>query len=128
MQLPSQRQLLSLCGCGIAGIIFMFFMHGMVLDGWWLDSRDGVTTVAWTVLFLAAVVTVMMRSYLAPVALWIGLLTGMAVVLWLKGLGNLWPIVLAVGGTFLGAFVAIGAVPIMIPWFLWKRLKARNAR
>ena len=77
MQLPSQRQLLSLCGCGIGGITFMFFIHGMVLDGWWLDSRDGVTKVAWTVPVLSAIVTVIMRSYLAAVALWMGLFTGM---------------------------------------------------
>ena len=79
------------CAGGIAGITFMFYMHGMVLDGWWLDSRDGVTTVEWTVPVLTAVVTVIMRSYLAPVALWMGLFTGMGIILWLNGLGNIWP-------------------------------------
>lgn len=101
MQLPSQHQLVSLCGCGLVGLTFMFSTHGLVLDDWWLDSRDGVRTLAWTVPVLTAVVTVIMRSYLAGVALWMGLVTGMGIVLWLNGLGNIWPIVLAVGGVFL---------------------------
>jgi hypothetical protein len=125
MEFPSQRQLLSLSACGIVGIAFMFYMHGMVLDGWWLDSHDGVMTLAWTVPVLTAIATMIMRSYLAPVALWMGLSTGMAMVLWRNGLGNIWPIVLAVGGVLLCAFVAIGAVPILLPWFLWKQVKAK---
>jgi hypothetical protein len=125
MEFSSQRHLLSLSACGIVGITFMFYMHGMVLDGWWLDSRDGVMTVAWAVAVITALVTVIVRSYLAPVALWMGLVTGMAMVLWLNGLGSIWPIVLAVGGVLLCAFVAVGAAPIMLPWFLWKQVKAK---
>jgi hypothetical protein len=128
IEFPSQRQLLSLSVCGIIGITFTFFMHGMVLDGWWLNSREGVVQLAWTVPVLTAVVTAIMRSYLAPVALWMGLFTGMALILWLNGLGNIWPIVLAVGGIFLGAYVATGAVAVMLPWLLWKQVKASRAR
>jgi hypothetical protein len=128
IEFPSQRQLLSLGACGIVGIAFMLYMHGMVVEGWWLDSREGVVRFAWTVPVLAAIVTLIMRSYLAPVALWMGLSTGMGIILWLNGLGNIWPIVLAVGGVFLGAYVAMGAVPIMLPWLLWKRVRARKAR
>jgi hypothetical protein len=60
-------------------------MHVIVLDGWWLNSREGVVRFAWTVPILTAVVTVIVRSYLALVALWMGLSTGMGFVLWLTG-------------------------------------------
>jgi hypothetical protein len=30
---PSERQLVSLSACGIVGLMFMFYIHGRVLDG-----------------------------------------------------------------------------------------------
>ena len=91
------------------------------------DTVELTRAVAWAVPVLTVVVAAIVRSYLAVVALWMGLFTGMAIVLWLNGLGNIWPIVLAVGGVFLAAYVAMGAVPVVFPLVLWKRIKASRA-
>ena len=88
------------------------------IGGWWLNSGTGVLR---TVLVLLAlgVFAALWRSgrlWVRACALWAGAISGMTVVLFWMGPGNIWPIVLAFaggisfgavfGGALLGSVVA----------------------
>lgn len=85
--------------------------------GWWLNSGTGVlrTVLVLLALGLFAALWRSGRPWVRACALWAGAISGMAVVLFWIGPGNIWPIVLAVAAgvsaaaVFGGAFVGSAA-------------------
>ena len=86
--------------------------------GWWLNSGTGVLRTVLVLLALGVFAALWRsgRPWVRACALWAGAISGMTVVLFWKGPGNIWPIALAIaagisfgavfGGAFLGSVVA----------------------
>jgi hypothetical protein len=85
------------------------------MGGWWLDSGIGVLRAVLVLVVLGVATTRWRpeRSWVRACALWTGAISGTTVVLFWRGPGNIWPIVLVIaagitaaavfGGAFLGA-------------------------
>lgn len=81
------------------------------LDGWWLNAVETVVAVAVAMVVVSWLVLRRRPGRLAARAVsWaVGAMAGMALTLAYVGPGNIWPIVLAVGGAVLGVSVAAAA-------------------
>lgn len=93
----------------VLGLAIAIAVH-IVGGGWWLDSGDRVRTALTVVAMVSFVmgVTSPKNTWLPAFHFWIGFSAGMAVILFLSGPGNIWPIVLGVGMGMAGMVVAAG--------------------
>jgi hypothetical protein len=94
---------------GLALAIVMHFIGG----GWWLDTNDRVVNTSGALAVLAFGVGALWpkRTWLPALHLWIGFMAGMAAILFIIGPGNIFPIVLTIGGGWAGMAVILGFGP-----------------
>lgn len=97
------------CGLMFAGML-------QVAMGWWLNSGPGVVA---TLVALFGVALVFARDERQAIALWVGVMTGMIVVLATLGGGTIWPIVIAVAGILTG-------VTVLLAWASRRVLRRRS--
>jgi hypothetical protein len=101
---------------GVVVAVVMQFAGG----GWWLDTHDRVVITAGVLAIVACAVGGLSpkRTWWPAIHLWTGFMVGITVILFIIGPGNIFPIVLAVGGGWavmaVGLGFAIGAIARMM--------------
>jgi hypothetical protein len=91
------------------GLAIAVSMH-VIGGGWWLDIGDRVVNTSCAIAVSAFTVGALWqkRTWLPACDLWLGFMAGMIAILFIIGPGNLFPIVLTIGGGIAGAAVALG--------------------
>ncbi len=94
-----------------------------VQKGWWLNSGKSVVVTLVTIFFAAlAVLSLSGATWRGAVAMWFGVLVGMAsVYMLIRSTDSPWPIIFIMGGVLTGGAILLGMVAAVGLTKLWSR-------